>query len=454
MIRKTAIALLIFIITSFTLASTASADGPTASISFNKEDYHPGEMVTMTVSMSSPIVTNMTFEIHRPDDDLFLILTNLTNENGATSISFRLDDDADTGDYDVHVGGNTQQGLIENQTFFSVSPGYMPLIISPSDITASKLNPADNEKINLYAMVHNLGNSSIATTVSFYEGDPDTDGVLIDSTDIILPAESSKVAKIDYTATDGNHSIFVVLETEEFPSTTVSRTFTFGQSVDPILVITTDDVTAFEFEPGEERTIAVDVTCHQQTVHNVHLVVLDNQNLTINASITSPRTMTVGETIQFHLKLRAPDLPEGTDQLERGIVIQVVGDDGIFSDAETLNILVKESAESQFDPMIIVIALIVVALIIIIAIWQTARRSGNKTREQIFEHVQGHPGSNLNDIQETLKIKNGVLVHHLRKLEKKGLIESKKDNKFQRFYPAEEEDPKGKQIEEDDDEDT
>jgi hypothetical protein len=325
----------------------------------------------------------LTFEIYEPDDDLFLVYTNQTNENGITSISYRLGGDADTGDYDVFLTGNTSQGLIENQTIFSVSPRYTPLVISPSDITASKLNPANNEKITLYTMVHNSGNTSITTAVTFYEGDPDNDGVLIDSTDIILNVESSGVAKIDYTATDGNHTIFVIAETEGFPSTSASRTFTFGQSVEPLLIISTGDVSAFEFKPGEQRTIAVGVTCYLQTVHNVHLVVLDNQNLTINASITSPRTMTVGETVEFQLRITIPDLPEGTDKLEKDILIQVVGDNGVFSDPEILNILVKESAESQFDPMLIIIALAVVALIIVVVIWVAKRRSGNRTRKQM-----------------------------------------------------------------------
>jgi hypothetical protein len=385
MIRKSVIVLLILIITSFALASMASADGPSVTFSFNRENYHPGDVVTLAASLSTPIVTNLTFEIYEPDNDLFLVFTNQTNENGRTSISFRLGGDADTGDYNVYVGGNSSQGSIENITRFSVSSGYTPLVISPSDITASKLTTANNEKITLYAMVHNPGNTSIATTVIFYNSDPDIDGVLIDSTDIILPAESSEIAKIDYTATDGNHTISVVLETEEFPSVLVSRTFTFGQDAQPILELSTGDVSVFEFEPGEERTIAVDVTCYLQTVNNVHLVVLDNQGLIINDSITSPRTMAVGEIIQFQLRIKAPDLPEGTNKLEKGILIQVLGDEGIFSDAETLNILVKESSESQFDPMIIVIALAIVALTIIVVISVAKRRSGNQTRKKMIQ---------------------------------------------------------------------
>jgi DNA-binding transcriptional ArsR family regulator len=451
MIRKSAVILLILIITSCTLSSMASANGPSVTFSFNKEDYHPGEMVILTASLSSPIVTNVTFEVDDTDDNIILILTNQTNEAGRTSISFKLDDDAHFGDYDVFLTGNTSQGLIENQTLFSVSPGYTPLVISPSDITASKINPANNEKITLYAMVHNSGNTSIATTVSFYEGDPDTDGVLIDSTDIILPAESSGVAKIDYTATDGNRTIFVIAETEEFPSILVSRDFTFGQSVEPILAISSGDVSVFEFESGEERTISVDVTCHLQTVNNVHFVILDNQGLTINASITSPRTMTAGETVEFQLRIKAPELPEGTDQLERGILIQVVGDDGVFSDAETLNIMVKESKESQLDPLIMLIAFAVVVLIIIVVILVT-RRGDNQTREQIFKHIQAHPGADLNEIQEDLKTKKSTLVHNLKVLEKMRLIESKKDGDFQRYYPKEEEDFTKNHFEDFDDE--
>ncbi|MDG6225991.1 MAG: helix-turn-helix domain-containing protein [Candidatus Thermoplasmatota archaeon] len=60
----------------------------------------------------------------------------------------------------------------------------------------------------------------------------------------------------------------------------------------------------------------------------------------------------------------------------------------------------------------------------------------NRNRARIFEAVISYPGASFTELRNILDIKNGTLSHHLIKLEKKGLIASKKLGVFRRYYPA------------------
>jgi predicted transcriptional regulator len=60
----------------------------------------------------------------------------------------------------------------------------------------------------------------------------------------------------------------------------------------------------------------------------------------------------------------------------------------------------------------------------------------NQTRAGIFAYVQSNPGVNFVTIAAELKLPHGTLQHHLRVLERGGLIVSKRLRKYTRFYPA------------------
>ncbi|MBN1538960.1 MAG: winged helix-turn-helix transcriptional regulator [Candidatus Thermoplasmatota archaeon] len=60
----------------------------------------------------------------------------------------------------------------------------------------------------------------------------------------------------------------------------------------------------------------------------------------------------------------------------------------------------------------------------------------NENRYRIFSAIQRSPGSSYTDLRLLLGIKNGTLSHHLTKLEKEGLVRSKKMGMFRRFYPS------------------
>ena len=66
----------------------------------------------------------------------------------------------------------------------------------------------------------------------------------------------------------------------------------------------------------------------------------------------------------------------------------------------------------------------------------------NRNRAKIYSTILTYPGSSFSDLRVLLGIKNGTLSHHLMKLEKEGLVKSKKMGIFRRFYPSGGEVPK------------
>ncbi|HHD15081.1 MAG TPA: winged helix-turn-helix transcriptional regulator [Euryarchaeota archaeon] len=60
----------------------------------------------------------------------------------------------------------------------------------------------------------------------------------------------------------------------------------------------------------------------------------------------------------------------------------------------------------------------------------------NRNRQKIYDAIRRYPGMSFTDLRVMLDIKNGTLSHHLIKLEKEGLVRSKKIGIFRRFYPA------------------
>jgi DNA-binding MarR family transcriptional regulator len=58
-------------------------------------------------------------------------------------------------------------------------------------------------------------------------------------------------------------------------------------------------------------------------------------------------------------------------------------------------------------------------------------------RRQIYLYILSNPGSNYSEIMKDINLKNGVLVYHLKTLEREELIKSNRDGMYRRFYPME-----------------
>lgn len=60
----------------------------------------------------------------------------------------------------------------------------------------------------------------------------------------------------------------------------------------------------------------------------------------------------------------------------------------------------------------------------------------HEKRERIYMYVSERPGVNYSTIKEDLALPSGVLVHHLRMLEKNGLVRSMREGNLRRFAAA------------------
>ncbi|UCE38213.1 MAG: hypothetical protein JSW00_02960 [Thermoplasmata archaeon] len=403
----------------------------------DKNTYYPGDLVTISAQYANGSAPDVTFDVQYPD------MTRLTKktesfDNSLANTILTLPSDSPSGTYTISAFTFDASAQTTFKVIIIPDIEQSPLNISSSDITSSKLNTANNEQITLYAMVHNTGNTSIPVNVIFYEGDPDIDGVLLGSDYITVPIEGSQPAKITYMAADGTHTIFVVVQTNGFPNASASRNLTFGQNVQSILVLSTGDTNIFKFEPGQEQIITVEVTCYLQTVTNVHLVVLDDQNVTINASIIPARTMMDGETVQFDLRIKAPGLPEGVKKLEKVIVIQAVGEGGIFSNAEKLDIVVTKSTTSSQDPTLIIVAVVLVIIAVLGAVAVAKRRNKHqiklsRTQENILDYIKEHPKSSQEDTAEALKESQQAVNNDIDFLVREGFLSEEEDSGIKRY---------------------
>ena len=62
----------------------------------------------------------------------------------------------------------------------------------------------------------------------------------------------------------------------------------------------------------------------------------------------------------------------------------------------------------------------------------------NETRGMVRGYILANPGEHYSIIKRTLKLPNGTLTYHLKVLEQEGLVKSKRDGIFKRFFPIEE----------------
>ena len=131
------------------------------------------------------------------------IFTNLTITNANHEIFVKIDP------------LNNIPEINETNNIASKSLSVLPdLTLYNADITFSNDNPFVGDNISINATIHNIGNLLASNiTVYFYEGNPDDNGTLIGNTTLnsVIP-EGIGTASIIWTAHEGNHNIFVVID--------------------------------------------------------------------------------------------------------------------------------------------------------------------------------------------------------------------------------------------------
>ena len=60
-----------------------------------------------------------------------------------------------------------------------------------------------------------------------------------------------------------------------------------------------------------------------------------------------------------------------------------------------------------------------------------------ESRRRIYERIRSHPGDHMREVQRALDMPMGLLGHHLNYLEEHGIISSRMDRYYKRYYPSE-----------------
>jgi DNA-binding transcriptional ArsR family regulator len=93
------------------------------------------------------------------------------------------------------------------------------------------------------------------------------------------------------------------------------------------------------------------------------------------------------------------------------------------------------AAPSAFPVIVLIVASAALLAAVLYAKIHRSQLLQNVVRQRIYEHVQKNPGKHYRAILDDLSLPMGVLTYHLNTLEKAGLIKSRQDGVYRRFYP-------------------
>ena len=87
---------------------------------------------------------------------------------------------------------------------------FLPdLTIYENDISFSNDNPVEDEMITINARSYNNGDLNAVVTVEFYKGNPNLNGLIINTVTITIDSKTSEIASIEWKTDIGEHEIFV-----------------------------------------------------------------------------------------------------------------------------------------------------------------------------------------------------------------------------------------------------
>ncbi|UCG69436.1 MAG: winged helix-turn-helix transcriptional regulator [Thermoplasmata archaeon] len=325
------------------------------------------------------------------------------------------------------------------------------LSIAEEDIYFSKLNPENGENIEIYAIIHNTGPRTNAM-VRFYEGDGRN---LIGEDAININEKSSAVATVIWQPTFGIYTVYVRIEDVkpydiDLSNNEASSTVEYYEEKSA-LVLSSGVVT---IEEGIERVIPINVQSSWD-LNNISLTIIYQGKL--NITIFPPlHDIKAGDTVNFYLKIRVPRLKEGEIYDNRTILLYASNDD-FQSNIAKLQISIHPSVERSdwWSPTVAAAAAGTIGIIGVISSTEIGKYKflsailplyTKLNREEILDHytrgkihgyILANPGDNYNSIRKALDISNGSFAYHLHVLEREGVIKSKRDGVYKRFYPQE-----------------
>lgn len=117
--------------------------------------------------------------------------------------------DVSVNDKIIHIVWNDRRdGNVE--IYYKQYPIFADLLISSGNITFSDNVPNISMATQIKVTIQNIGNENTSATIEFWDGDPDDNGVFINSTDISVNINESVNATVNWIPiTNGIHNVYV-----------------------------------------------------------------------------------------------------------------------------------------------------------------------------------------------------------------------------------------------------
>lgn len=135
--------------------------------------------------------------------------------------TFNWDTSNIVGQYDIYMVVDPGNSISEsdednNRAFKTISIlGRPDFTLDDSDIEFSIENPIVGDSITIFIKIHNEGSEKEYVTYEVYDGDPDSDGILIESGQEEIDIGEDSDIMVDWLVDEpGEHVIFVVLSTK------------------------------------------------------------------------------------------------------------------------------------------------------------------------------------------------------------------------------------------------
>lgn len=151
----------------------------------------------------------------------------------------------------------------------------------------------------------------------------------------------------------GIYTVILTVIDNQSLTHSISTTAIINVSGPPTIRIS---ILASNIEPIEEeneKTFSITIQCNHQSVHNIHLEILEKSNLTI-ISMPSNINLNPGECSELLITIKAPKLKiTNTSETKVGdetIILRAVGDGNVTSNAEQINLkIIEKNATSGFE---------------------------------------------------------------------------------------------------------
>jgi predicted transcriptional regulator len=326
--------------------------------------------------------------------------------------------------------------------------GYSDLGVLPDDIYFSKLNPEPGEEVTIFAKITNGGVPG-TSSVRFYEG---YERNLIGEDKITLDEGASCLAKVNWIPSYTTYEIYISIENVNpyDPDLSNNEAQITGEfSLDPKVLEIEQEVATLE--AGISRVIPIEVKAFYD-LDNVDLSIIYKGEMEVNV-LSPPQNMRAGETSKFLISITAPDLKEDEGREDRIILLKASNSD-YQSNIARLSVSTHLSVEKSnwWNPTVAAAAgtLGIVTFIgsteigkyklasFAIPFYTKLNKSeilDHYTRGKIHGYILANPGEHYNSIKKALELSNGSFAYHLRVLEREGIIKSKREGMYKRFYP-------------------